>query len=209
MKMPRTVCLIAAPLVLILGQAGFLLASEETPKRFDFDRYSGMLNRSPFAVATAVVAAAPTPNFAKDLYIANAARLPEGDLVTIQSATDRNFKEYISSKKPNDHGYAISNLEWSDVPGRTKATISKDGQSGQVTFNQALIAVAPPAPGAPGPPGMAPSAQAAPMPAYVPPKQPSVPGVVTPPPAHVRGVIQRNPSANMPPRPNQSQSDDQ
>src|SRR5258707_14601597 len=101
MKMPRTLCLMAAPLVLIFSQASFLLASEETPKRFDFDRYSGMLNRSPFAVATAVVAAAPTPNFAKDLYIANAARLPEGDLVTIQSATDRNFKEYISSKKPN------------------------------------------------------------------------------------------------------------
>jgi len=37
MKMPRTVCLMAAPLVLILSQASFLLASEETPKRFDFD----------------------------------------------------------------------------------------------------------------------------------------------------------------------------
>jgi hypothetical protein len=209
MKMPRTVCLMAAPLVLILSQASFLLASEETPKRFDFDRYSGMLNRSPFAVATAVTPVTPPPNFAKDLYIANAARLPEGDLVTIQSATDRNFKEYISSNKPNDHGYSISNLEWSDVPGRTKATISKDGQSGQVTFNQALIAQAPPAPAAPGPPSMAPPAQAAPMPAYVPPKQPSVPGVVTPPPAHVRGVIQRNPNANLPPRPNQNQSDDQ
>jgi hypothetical protein len=198
MKMPRPPCLFAAPLLLFLS--GPLQASEETPKRFDFDRYSGMLNHSPFAVATAAVVAAPAPSFAKDLYIANAARTPDGDLVTIQSATDRNFKEYISSAKPNEHGYSISNLEWSEAPGRTKVTISKDGQSGQITFNQALVAAAP-AP--PPPPGMVPPAQPAPPPSYVPPKPGGIPGVATPPPAHVRGVIQRNPNANMP-RPNQA-----
>jgi hypothetical protein len=50
-----------------------LLFADDVPKPFAFARYQGMMDRSPFAVATAVAAPAATPNFAKDLYIANAA----------------------------------------------------------------------------------------------------------------------------------------
>ena len=64
--------------------------SDVVPKRTEFARYQSMLANSPFAVATAVALPAATPSFAKDLYIANAAKSPEGDLVTLNSATDRN-----------------------------------------------------------------------------------------------------------------------
>ena len=47
-----------------------------------------MMNKSPFAVATASVIV-EKPNFAKDLYLANAAKLPDGDMITVQSAVDR------------------------------------------------------------------------------------------------------------------------
>src|SRR5437762_11844596 len=82
------------------------LADDPLPKRPDFNRYQAMLNRSPFAIATIAVPTA-TPDFAKDLYIANAAHFADGDLVTIASATDKNFKEYLSTKGP-EHGFAIS-----------------------------------------------------------------------------------------------------
>ena len=180
--------------LIILGGAlfigsRFVLAADDLPTKFSFDRYSGILEHSPFAVATAVVAPAATPNFAKDLYIANAAKSPDGDMVTIQSMTDREFKKYLTTKSPVD-GYGIANIEWSDDIGKTKVTISKDGQYATLGFNEAEMSKPPPARGG--------------IPAPLPPiQQPTInrpAGVPTPSP-HVRGVIQRNPNpmGQMPP----------
>ena len=172
--------------------ASSVCATDDIPKRPPFDRYAGMIKKSPFAVATAQVAAAPTPNFAKDLYLANVARTADGALVTIQSAVDRNLKEYLTSKGPNEHGYSISgDIQWSDKPGQTKVSISKDGQFATLGFNQALMAQPLPAGPPPLPGGPVPQ-PAMPAPAYVPPK-PINPG--TTPQPHMRGLIQRNPSA--------------
>ncbi len=142
-------------------------AADEMPKQATFARYEAMTNHSPFAVATAVVPPPVAPNFAKDLYIANAARLEDEGVVTLSSSADKNMKEYLSTKEPNPHGYKILNIEWSDRVGSTKVTIEKDGQSAELTFNQALVSqpVAgiqsqppPPQPQAP----MQPAAQGAP-----------------------------------------------
>ncbi len=124
-------------------------ADDDLPQRLNFDRYKGMLDHSPFAVASAVVAPAATPNFAKDLYVANAAKSPDGDMVTIASSGEREFKKYLTTKNPVD-GYAIANIQWSDKIGETKVTISKDGQFATLTFNQAVLTQ--PLPNKPGPP---------------------------------------------------------
>ena len=102
-------------------------ADDVLPPRFNFDRYSAMVKNSPFAIATAVAVPAATPDFAKDLYVANAARSPEGDMVTIASTSDQNFKKYLNTKEPVD-GYSIASIEWSDRVGATKVTINKHGK---------------------------------------------------------------------------------
>src|SRR5947209_548093 len=164
-------------------------AADDLPQRLNFDRYQGMLDHSPFAVASAVVAPEATPNFAKDLYVANAAKSTDGDMVTIGSSSDKEFKKYLTTKNPVD-GYAIASIEWSDKVGETKVTISKDGQFATLTFNQQLITQ--PLPYRP-----------APAPGVVPPPQPGIPkpgqnpGIVAPTP-HVRGTIQRNPQPQVP-----------
>jgi len=121
-------------------------AEEVLPPQFNFDRYSKMVDHSPFAIATAMAAPAATPDFAKDLYIANAARSPEGDMVTLASTSDHNFKKYLTTREPVD-GYSIASIEWSDKVGATKVTISKDGNFATITFNQALLSQAAPNPG--------------------------------------------------------------
>ncbi len=108
------------------------------PSRSNFDRYSAMVDHSPFAVATAVALPAATPNFAKDLYVANAARSPDGDMATIASTSDRNFKKYLTARESMD-GYHLVSVEWSDRVGATKVTISKDGKFATLTFNEALL----------------------------------------------------------------------
>ncbi len=169
-------------------------ADDGLPQRLNFDRYKGMLDNSPFAVASAVVAPAATPNFAKDLYVANAAKSPDCDMVTIASSADKEFKKYLTTCGGPVDGYAIANIEWSDKVGETKVTISKDGQFAPLTFNQAVLTQ--PLPNRPNPPatGVIPPPQL--QPGFQRPGQnPAVPA----PTPHVRGTIQRNPQPQVPP----------
>ncbi len=179
-----------------------LLLADDVPKSFAFERYQAMMDRSPFAVATAAAAPVATPNFAKDLYVANAAHSKDGDLVTIASSADKNFKKYLNTNEAED-GYTITNIEWSDKVGATKVTIAKDGQTATLTFNEALlrqnVASQPPQPQMPQ---QNPQAQ----PIVPPPNTVVQPNITRPmpvpslptPPARVRGVIPKNPTAVAP-----------
>lgn len=202
--------IIRTVLLLLAGTVPLrFLAADDVPKSFTFARYQAMLDRSPFAVATAVVAPVVAPNFAKDLYVANAAHSQDGDMVTIASNADKNLKVYLSTTQTVD-GYAITNIEWSDKVGATKVTITKDGQTATLAFNEALLH----SPLASGQnPNLAnPAKEGQPVVQA----QPIVPGVTVPqppatfqkpapvpmlptPPARVRGVIPRNPAPPAPP----------
>ena len=195
MKYSLTLTLVLALLGVIRGEAEKVL-----PPKFSFDRYSKMVDQSPFALASAVAAPAATPDFAKDLYIANAARSPDGDMVTLASTSDHNFKKYLTTREPVD-GYGIANIEWSDKVGATKVTISKDGNFATITFNQALMSPTGPNPGLaarglmPAPPALNPAGMANPalkVPAGLPPEvQQLIPQDAARP--HSRGLIQRSP----------------
>ena len=213
----------ALTLSLFAASIGVAAAAEDLPKPFTFARYQSMMDRSPFAVATAAAPVAAAPSFAKDLYIANAARSPDGDLVTVASSADKNFKKYLTTKAPVD-GFNVSNIEWSEKVGATKVTITKDGQFATLTFNQALLsqpiasAQTLPQPQLNQPQPMQPTIQPAPIPslpipnAGIPQAVPPVPGLAKPmpvpsiptlptPPTRVRSTIQRNPGVNGQPPP--------
>ncbi len=137
--MKKTLVIAAVGGALLSQVASIAAADDPVPKRPEFERYSAMAKKSPFAVATAV--AKPTPplsDFGKDLYVANAAHSPDGDIVTVASSSDRNLKLYLTTAEPVD-GYSISNIEWSEKVGETKVTITKDGEFATIGFNQALL----------------------------------------------------------------------
>src|SRR6266513_1159376 len=153
--------------VFALAGATYSQAEEVLPPQYNFDRYSKMVDQSPFAVPSAVAAPA-----------ANTERSQDGDLVTIASTANHNFKKYLTTKEPID-GYSTANIEWSDKVGQTKVTISKEGNLATLTFNQALLSQASPGGGArplpvpaapiPNPAGI-PNAHAPKLPANVPPE---------------------------------------
>jgi hypothetical protein len=187
--------------ILVLVGATHGEAENVLPPQYNFDRYTKMVDQSPFAVASAVAAPAATPDFAKDLYIANAARSQDGDMVTIASTTDHNFKKYLTTKEPVE-GYSIANIEWSDKVGGTKVTISKDGNFATLTFNQALLSQSSPGGGVASRGPIAPSApvqnpanagaHSPKLPANVPPElQQLIPSRDMQP--RTRGTIQRSP----------------
>jgi hypothetical protein len=155
-------------------------ADDVLPPRFNFDRYTRMVEQSPFAIATAAALPEATPGFAKDLYIGNASRSPEGDMATIMSSSDRNFKKYLTTREPVD-GYSIASIEWSEDVGKTKVTISKDGQFATLTFNQSLLSQA--------------ASAGRPIANQMPPSVPIIPspGASQASRARARSVIERNP----------------
>jgi len=190
-------------MIIAMAGATYSQAEEVLPPQYNFDRYSKMMDQSPFAIASAVAAPAATPDFAKDLYIANAAKSQDGDLVTLASSADHNFKKYLTTKEPID-GYSIASIEWSDKVGQTKVTISKDGNFATLTFNQALLSQASPGGGVaaralpapampvPNPAGL-PNTHAPKLPPNVPPElQQLIPSRESMQP-RTRGMIQRSP----------------
>lgn len=187
----------------LLGLTNAARSEDDLPSTARFARYEAMLKRSPFAVATASAPAGATPDFARDLYVANAAHSADGDFVTIASTTDKNLKEYLNTKETVD-GYSISNIQWSDRVGETKVTITKDGQFATLTFNEALLSQAiqnPIVPMAQQPQGVpgrpVPGRPNVNVPTQIQRPMP-VPQIPTPPP-HARPVIRRK----MPPQPQQ------
>ncbi len=197
--------LAAAGTLLCLTTSG--LAKDELPTTPKFAKYEPMVKRSPFAIATANAPAPSAPDFAKDLYIANAAHSTGGDFVTLASTTDKNLKEYLNTKETT-HGYSISNIQWSDQVGETKVTIAKDGQFATLTFNEALLSQAiqnqAAVPPQPVPPNGDPARNGVGNP-QVPIQRPmAVPQIPTPPP-HVRPVIRRKGTPQSPVRPPQPQ----
>ena len=152
-----------------------------------------------------------SPDFAKELYVANAAQSADGDFVTLASTTNKDFNEYLNTKE-TIHGYSVSNIQWSNQVGETKVTISKDGQFATLTFNEALLSQAiqnPVAPvvqsqGIPGRPTVNPQIPLQrPMP---------VPQIPTPPP-HTRPIIRRKavpqPPIRQPQQPVTDQDDEE
>jgi len=166
-------------------------ADDVLPPRFNFDRYTRMVDQSPFAIATAAALPEATPGFAKDLYIANASRSPEGDMATITSSSDRNFKKYLTTRKPVD-GYSIASIEWSEDVGKTKVTIGKDGQFATLTFNQSLLSQA--------------ASAGRPIANQMPPRVPIIPSPETGQAsrARARSVIERNPKTASAPASNEA-----
>src|SRR6266536_1058915 len=166
-------------LVFILSLLGavYVQAEEVLPPQFNFDRYSKM-----------------------------AARSPEGDLVTLASTSDHNFKKYLTTREPVD-GYSIANIEWSDKVGATKVTISKDENFATLTFNQALLSqsapnaggasrsFAPPMPALPGSnPASVPNPVSSKLPNGIPAEvQQLIPSREATRP-HARRLLQRSPS---------------
>lgn len=195
--------LIATSLVGVLG-AITGRGDNALPAHPSFDRYSAMADRSPFAIATAVAMPAATPDFAKDLYVANAARLPGGDLITIASSSDQNFKKYLTTGQAVD-GFSISGIEWSDRVGATKVTISKGGNFATLTFNQALLSQRAAAPKAPPLPDLVPQA----VPLVQTPEAPKTPRVQKPGKPGAPALPTPNPTPESPPRPDPPKSEQQ
>lgn len=189
--------LAAVGILLFCGGAGHARADGKTPAgdqptAFSLDRYQGMIDRSPFAVAsqgaTPPPAAPDAPGFAKDLVLTGVVRLNDGEYVTIASRDQSQRFSLTSGETYN--GITVASVAWSDAVGKTKVTLKRGSEYGVVAFDEATansIGTAGPAPA-----GAQPNASI--LPAGITLPNPSVSGNPPPErPALRRRIIQTTP----------------
>jgi hypothetical protein len=121
------------------------------PRQAPADRYAGMIEHSPFALATAAPAAAPAgPSFAANWYIAGIARDGDVDFVTIKSR-DATVQFSLRGKE-DQQGVVLEQINWSDEPLKSTVSVRKGNELALLQFNEAVVH---------GPAAQAPAAAAA------------------------------------------------
>ena len=148
----------------------------DLPQAFPLSRYSALLEKSPFAVATAAPEAAPpAENFSTNFVITGLAKNRGADGKEVHTvfvrSRDLSTRLVLTGDKPSDEGISVVSVEEAAVAARSVVILKKGSETGRVEFDQAALAAsggggqpppAAPQPGKSGVPGSkAPTSSAA------------------------------------------------
>jgi len=148
------------------------------PVPFPAQRYGALLEKSPFAIASAPPEqAAPAENFATNWVLAGISKQKGKDgtehYTLFVRSRDLSTRLVIFGDRPTDDGVSLVSVDENPVAAKSTAILRKGSETGRVEFDQAAVAasVAPPQqmqPGKPGQPQGVPavrnSAKSAPIP---------------------------------------------
>ena len=111
------------------------------PVAWPASRFEKMALKSPFAPATPVVAAAPVPGFAANLYVTGVAKIGDQDYVSIASRDQQQprFSLATGETSGSPDGITVLSVEWSDQIGKSKVNIKKGTEFAVLEFDQATI----------------------------------------------------------------------
>jgi len=134
------------------------------PKPFPVSRYGALLEKSPFAVATAVPEAAPpAENFATNYVITGLAKNKGADGKEVHTvfvrSRDLSTRLVLTGDKPSDEGISVVSVEEAAVAAKSTVILKKGSETGRVEFDQAALASSgggqpPPSVPQPGRPGV-------------------------------------------------------
>ena len=164
-------------------------ADPAMPEAYPAGRYSTMVEKSPFALATAAAPVAePQASFAANWYVHGIARAGDTDFVTIKSRDATQIFSLIGREPQN--GVSVASIEWSETIGKSKVILQKGTETAKLEFNEAelrgpapgtnppnVAAIKPGQPGVPNNPGVVvtpPGSNNAPRPGF--PSRPPYPG---------------------------------
>jgi len=144
-------------------QAG--AAGSNLPKPFTASRYAALLEKSPFAVATAVPEAAPpAENFSTNFVITGLAKNKGADGKEVHTvfvrSRDLSTRLVLTGDKPSDEGISVVSVEEAAVAAKSTVILKKGSETGRVEFDQAATASSsgggqpPPSVPQPGRPGV-------------------------------------------------------
>jgi hypothetical protein len=114
-------------------------AATDIPVAKPISRYEKILNKSPFALATAEAPPeAPTAGFAANFYVSGIAKIGDSDVVNVRSR-DQTQSFSLIANEPGPDGITLVSVQWADLVGKSKATIRKGAESAVIEFDQATV----------------------------------------------------------------------
>jgi len=132
----------------------FAVAETPVPAGLPLSRYQAMIDKSPFALATAApveAPPAPTASFAQDFYITGIAKVGNNDFVSIGSKATPTQHFSLLAGQTGPDGISLASVAWSPEPGKSKATLKKGTEFGTIGFDEAALATSQSAQPAPQP----------------------------------------------------------
>ena len=139
------------------------------PEAPPLERYAEMIARSPFALASEAPPPADTAGFAKDLVLTGVVRMSGCEYITVASR-DQTLRFSLRTGEAYN-GIVLVNVAWSDMAGKTRATLRRGGEYGVISFDEAASRGT-----------QAPAQSASPAAAASPARQPLRPRGIQPPP---------------------------
>jgi len=150
-------------------------ASHAIPKAFPAERYSGLVSKSPFAIASAPPEpAAPVENFATNFVVTGISKQKNKDgqetyNVFVRSR-DMATRLVLVGDRPSDEGISVVSVEEAAVAAKSVVVLRKGSETGRVEFDQAAVAASA-SPASPTQPGARPPTSAV----RTPPKATTIP----------------------------------
>ena len=143
-------------LAAVLFASRVVSAENPIPTSLPADRYAAMSDKSPFALATAVVpAATPQASFAANWFVSGVGRIGDSDFVTVK-ARDLSSQFSLFGHEPNPgNGVTLASVNWSETVGKSTVILQKGTETAKLEFNEADLRG--PQPGAPPPVGATPA----------------------------------------------------
>jgi len=126
--------------------------SSDLPVPFPAERYAALLEKSPFAIASAPPEVIPvsTENFATNWVLTGISKQRDNDgkeLFTVfVRSRDLATRLVLSGDHPSDDGVSVVSVEEAAVPAKSAVFLKKGSETGRVEFDQATVAAAPSAP---------------------------------------------------------------
>jgi hypothetical protein len=139
-------------------------APGDIPRPFPISRYAALLEKSPFAVATAVPEAAPpAENFSTNFVVTGIGKNRGSDGKEVYTvfvrSRDLATRLVLTGDKPSDEGISVAAVEEAAVAAKSVVILKKGSETGRVEFDQAALAATgggqlPPSAPQPGRPGI-------------------------------------------------------
>ncbi len=131
-------------------------ASGDVPEPFPVSRYAALLEKSPFAVATAAPEVAPpAENFSTNFVVTGIAknRARDGKEVYTVFVRSRDLatRLVLTGDKPSDDGISVAAVEEATVAAKSVVILKKGSETGRVEFDHAALAASGGAGGQPSP----------------------------------------------------------
>lgn len=139
-------------------------SSLAVPKAFPAERYTGLVSKSPFAIASAPPEpVAPVENFATNFVVTGISKQKNKDgqetFNVFVRSRDMATRLVLVGDRPSDEGISVVSVEEAAVAAKSVVVLRKGAETGRVEFDQAAVAASA-SPASPAQPGGKPQASA-------------------------------------------------